>query len=75
MHGLMYLIAVLLALGGIVGGFAMFSPLAPMMGITVAVSGIIAAATFLGIGYIISQLYEVNRKLDKSGSDERKVAP
>lgn len=73
MHALMYLIAVILVLGGLIGGFLTFNPLAPQLGIAVAVSGLVSAALFVGIGFAISQLYDVNRKLDKDQGD-RKVA-
>lgn len=63
MHALMYLIAVILVLGGLVGGFLTYTPLAPQLGVAVALSGMVSAALFLGIGFAISQLYDVKRAL------------
>lgn len=69
----MYLIALAVALAGVIGGAYAYTPLAPWIGVIVAVSGLVSGAVFWGIGFIISQLYNVNRKLDKLGSDDRKA--
>lgn len=71
MHALMYLVAFVIALSGIGGALYWFFEMMNQMAVVILIAGLLSAAIFWALGFIISQLYDVNRKLDKAMADQK----